>query len=48
MIYFKDGDKYKCGTQTITAANEMVFDESNLKTVDDIDALVEEIKKIIE
>tara|TARA_B100000674_G_scaffold15293_1_gene11083 strand:- start:19 stop:171 length:153 start_codon:yes stop_codon:yes gene_type:complete len=48
LIYFKDGDSIKFGTQTITAAEEMTFNEENLKTLTDMDALVEEIEKIVD
>lgn len=48
LVYFQDGDKIKFGNQTITAAKEMVFNESHLKRLDDIDALVEEIEKLSE
>ena len=48
LVYFKDGDSIKFGTQTITAAEEMTFNEENLKTLTDMDALVEEIEKIVD
>ncbi len=48
LVYFRDGDKIKCGTQTITATAEMEFDETNLKTLNDLDELVEEINKLTE
>ena len=48
LVYFKDGDSIKFGTQTITAAEEMTFNDENLKTLTDMDALVEEIEKIVD
>jgi len=48
VVYFKDGDEIKYGTQVLSADNEMQFDESNLKTLSDVDALVEEINKLTE
>jgi hypothetical protein len=48
LVYFKDGDSIKFGTQTITASEEMTFNEENLKTLTDMDALVEEIEKIVD
>ena len=47
LVYYKDGDAIKFGTQTITAAEEMTFNDANLKTLTDMDALVEEIEKIV-
>jgi hypothetical protein len=48
LVYYKDGDAIKFGTQTITAAEEMIFNEENLKTLTDMDALVEEIEKLVD
>jgi hypothetical protein len=48
LVYYKDGDAIKFGTQTITAAEEMTFNDENLKTLTDMDALVEEIEKIVD
>lgn len=48
LVYFKDGDSIKFGTQTITAAEEMTFNDENLKTLTDMDALVKEIEKIVD
>jgi len=48
LVYYKDGDAIKFGTQTITAAEEMTFNDENLKTLSDMDALVEEIEKIVD
>ncbi len=48
LVYFKDGDSFKCGIQTITAASNMTFDKANLKTLNSLDELVEEIKKLTE
>jgi len=47
LVYYKDGDSIKFGTQTITAAEEMTFNEENIKTLSNIDALVEEIEKLV-
>ena len=47
LVYYKDGDAIKFGTQTITAEEEMTFNDANLKTLTDMDALVEEIEKIV-
>ena len=48
LVYYKDGDTIKYGTQTITAAEEMTFNEENLKTLTDMDTLVEEIEKLVD
>ena len=48
LVYYKDGDAIKFGTQKITAAEEMTFNDENLKTLSDMDALVEEIEKIVD
>ena len=48
LVYFKDGDTIKFGTQTITASQEMTFNEENLKTLSNINELVEEIEKIVD
>ena len=48
LVYFKDGDAIKFGTQTITASQEMTFNEENLKTLSNINELVEEIEKIVD
>ena len=48
LVYYKDGESIKFGTQTITAAEEMTFNEENIKTLSDIDALVEEIEKLVD
>lgn len=48
LIYYKDGDKIKCGTQMITPAAEMEFDPSNLKTLNNVDELVEFVDGILE
>ena len=48
LVYYKDGESIKFGTQTITAAEEMTFNEENIKTLTDIDALVEEIEKLVD
>ena len=48
LVYYKDGDSIKFGTQTITAAEEMTFNEENIKTLSNIDALVEEIEKLVD
>lgn len=48
LVYFKDGDAIKFGTQTITAAEEMTFKAENLKTLTDMDALVGEIEKLVD
>lgn len=48
LVYFKDGDKIKFGTQKITIAEEMEFDTSNLITLNNVDELADEIKKLVE
>ncbi len=48
LVYFKEGDKIKFGTQKITIAEEMEFDTSNLITLNNVDELAEEIKKLVE
>ena len=48
LVYYEDGGAIKFGTQTITAAEEMTFNEENLKTLTDMDALVEEIEKLVD
>lgn len=48
FVYYKDGDQIKCGSQVITPAEEMEFDPGNLKTLNNVEELAEEIKKITE
>ncbi len=48
LVYYKDGESIKFGTQTITAAEEMTFDDENIKTLNNIDALVDEIEKLVD
>lgn len=45
IVYYKDGDKIKFGTETIIASENMVFDTSKLMTLSGIDDLVKEIEK---
>ncbi len=45
VVYYKDGDKIKFGTETITASENMVFDTSKIITLNGIDDLVSEIEK---
>lgn len=45
VVYYKDGDNIKFGTETITASENMVFDTSKIITLNGIDELVKEIEK---
>lgn len=46
IVYFKDGDKIMFGSQIIDAASEMEFDLSDLKALNNVYELAEEIKKL--
>lgn len=48
LVYYRDGEVFKCGSQTITASADMEFNMSNMKNFNSIDELVDEIKKISE
>lgn len=45
VVYYKDGDKIKFGTETIIASEKMVFDTSKIITLNGINDLVSEIEK---
>lgn len=45
VVYYKDGDKIKFGTETIIASKKMVFDTSKIITLNGIDELMSEIAK---
>ena len=46
LIFFEENGKYKCGIQTIKAAQEMEFDTSHLNSFETLEELTEEIKRL--
>ena len=46
LIFFEENGKYKCGIQTIKAAQEMEFDTSSLNSFETLEELTEEIKRL--